>query len=304
MVRTGISLLVFAFVASTAGWSDEPVRPQIADKQQRVSPKLLNDALELPEYQAKAPELKPPVPTEYQGRASEAKPAALTLDDLQKLAERLKKNNDSEGAALLERFILEQKSHSSQTALEPTGNDSVHTIYVEVFEVDFDKIAADSILRDEDHSISSKEIYAELHLLFAERPKLFKLKKVRLLAHYALVQRGFNQPARFFDGGEFPLPVPGNDDAQTVEFREFGQMLETNLTPLGKDRIRLQLTCEISDKDLNAGVTVNGVNIPGIIKRKIQSTTDMNLNEWTLTANGSSTNGRQLFLMAKVSPEK
>ena len=70
--------------------------------------------------------------------------------------------------------------------------------------------------------------------------------------------------AEFLSGGEFPIPVPDGNGGTTIEFKEFGVML--NVTPeLGRDgQIAAKVETEVSSIDQS--VSVNGT--PGLRSRK------------------------------------
>ena len=86
MQRNWRYLWTLSFVLANPLLADEPpVKPGI--KQQRVSPKLLREALNLPEYKAQTPSPSP------------------TIEPLQRLSDKLKTNGDQENHELLERFI-------------------------------------------------------------------------------------------------------------------------------------------------------------------------------------------------------
>lgn len=70
--------------------------------------------------------------------------------------------------------------------------------------------------------------------------------------------------AEFLSGGEFPIPVPDGNGGITIEFKEFGVML--NVTPeLGRDgQIAAKVETEVSSIDQS--VSVNGT--PGLRSRK------------------------------------
>lgn len=70
--------------------------------------------------------------------------------------------------------------------------------------------------------------------------------------------------AEFLSGGEFPIPVPDGNGGTTIEFKEFGVLL--NVTPeLGRDgQIAAKVETEVSSIDQS--VAVNGT--PGLRSRK------------------------------------
>src|SRR5207248_7470434 len=94
---------------------------------------------------------------------------------------------------------------------------------------------------------------------------LRNLNFARSLAEPTLVAIN-GQRASFQSGGQFPVPVVTGFTAaglQGVSFVPFGVQL--NFTPVitDKDRIRLQVSAEVSTRDLSASASINGTSVPG-----------------------------------------
>jgi pilus assembly protein CpaC len=88
------------------------------------------------------------------------------------------------------------------------------------------------------------------------------------------------QPASFLAGGEFPVPVPqqfgaGGTGVFTVEYKQFGVLL--NFVPyiMPNGAIRLHVAPEVSTIDRSNGVLANGIEIPGINTRRANSTVEL-----------------------------
>jgi len=85
--------------------------------------------------------------------------------------------------------------------------------------------------------------------------------------------------ASFLAGGEFPYPTLQGGGAGlgavTIQFREFGIRLGFRplLTPRGT--IRLQVTPEVSALDYTNGLTYQGVTIPGLTTRRMQTEVEL-----------------------------
>lgn len=62
--------------------------------------------------------------------------------------------------------------------------------------------------------------------------------------------------AEFLSGGEFPIPVP-NEDNITIEFKEFGVGLQFVPTVSSADSINLALNIEVSEITNNNAVTLS-----------------------------------------------
>jgi pilus assembly protein CpaC len=81
--------------------------------------------------------------------------------------------------------------------------------------------------------------------------------------------------ASFLAGGEFPYPVPQQLNEITIQFREYGVKL--NFQPVVQDNglIRLGVAPEVSQLDQANAIKINGVQVPGLITRKADTTVEM-----------------------------
>jgi pilus assembly protein CpaC len=88
------------------------------------------------------------------------------------------------------------------------------------------------------------------------------------------------RPANFQAGGQFPVPVVTSGNVfgglQGVQFVPFGVSLQFTPTITDKDRIRLQLSAEVSARDAGAGQTnFNGASVPSLTTRNFNSTVEL-----------------------------
>ena len=86
------------------------------------------------------------------------------------------------------------------------------------------------------------------------------------------------QQASFLAGGEFPYPTTQGGavaGAVTIAFREFGVRIKflPHITPRGT--IRLHVAPEVSSLDFASGVTFQGVNVPGLDTRKVETEVEL-----------------------------
>jgi pilus assembly protein CpaC len=83
------------------------------------------------------------------------------------------------------------------------------------------------------------------------------------------------QEAKFLAGGEYPIPVEGNEDAVSVEYKPFG--VELNFTPVvvDGDIINLKITAAVSSIDTSVALTVGGLDINGFKRRETSTTVEM-----------------------------
>jgi pilus assembly protein CpaC len=102
---------------------------------------------------------------------------------------------------------------------------------------------------------------------------------VRRLAEPNLVALS-GESADFLAGGEFPVPVSsttgvGGAPTVTIQYKEFGVKLKFTPTVLANNVISLKLESEVSDLDPTIVVQTGGVAVPGITKRRANSTVEL-----------------------------
>lgn len=83
------------------------------------------------------------------------------------------------------------------------------------------------------------------------------------------------QTASFLAGGEFPVPVKQDKDTMSVEFKPFGVALDFTPTVLSDDRISIKVRPEISEIDPNSSIVMDGLTIPGLSVRRVETTVEM-----------------------------
>jgi len=85
--------------------------------------------------------------------------------------------------------------------------------------------------------------------------------------------------ASFLAGGEFPIPIiqsiNAGQTAITVQFKQFGVLLEFTPTIIDENHIRLELAPEVSSLDFASGVTVQGLVIPGLRVRRAKTVLEL-----------------------------
>jgi pilus assembly protein CpaC len=82
------------------------------------------------------------------------------------------------------------------------------------------------------------------------------------------------QSADFLAGGEFPIPVPQENGAITIEFKEFGVGL--SFTPTVLDgKIHMNVSPEVSELDFSNAVFLSGFVIPGITTRRVDTSIEL-----------------------------
>ncbi|HEX8342341.1 MAG TPA: type II and III secretion system protein family protein [Tepidisphaeraceae bacterium] len=87
------------------------------------------------------------------------------------------------------------------------------------------------------------------------------------------------EDADFLAGGEYPYPVPqagvGGGSTITIQYKEFGVRLRYNAVVLGDGRIRMKIMPEVSDLDYGASTSIDGIQVPGLRTRKVNTTVEM-----------------------------
>jgi pilus assembly protein CpaC len=127
-------------------------------------------------------------------------------------------------------------------------------------------------------------VLGDLLNVFAFRPDINLAATIKALEQKNLLQilaepnvlTESGKEGYFLAGGEFPVPIvqpggAGSVPVITVQWRQFGVLL--NFAPtLGADGlIHLKVRPEVSALDFANGVTVSGFNIPAISTRRVES---------------------------------
>lgn len=85
--------------------------------------------------------------------------------------------------------------------------------------------------------------------------------------------------ANFLAGGEFPIPVQGEDQSVTIEYRQFGVSLDFTPVVLSADKISLAVRPEVSSLSQANSVMANGFNIPTLLTRRASTTVELGSGE-------------------------
>lgn len=83
------------------------------------------------------------------------------------------------------------------------------------------------------------------------------------------------RPASFLSGGEFPIIVPQSLGVNGVEFKQFGTRVDFVPIVLGSGNIRLEVRPQVSEIDNSRSVEINGVQIPAIRTRWVDTAVEM-----------------------------
>ena len=83
------------------------------------------------------------------------------------------------------------------------------------------------------------------------------------------------ETASFLSGGEFPVPTDVSDGVASVEFKEFGISLAFTPTILSNNRISMRVRPEVSELSDIGAINFNGIEIPGISTRRVETTVEL-----------------------------
>lgn len=97
---------------------------------------------------------------------------------------------------------------------------------------------------------------------------------IKILAEPTLVTLS-GQEARFLAGGEFPVPVPQDQNVITITYKPFGVGLSFTPTVLSDDKISMRVAPEVSDLDFSTAVVLQGFVVPGLTTRRASTVIEL-----------------------------
>ncbi len=83
------------------------------------------------------------------------------------------------------------------------------------------------------------------------------------------------ETASFLAGGEFPVPIPQDENTVTIEFKQFGVHLAFTPVLLSGGRINLRVAPEVSQLSSAGSVNFSGFNIPALTTRRAETTVEL-----------------------------
>lgn len=83
------------------------------------------------------------------------------------------------------------------------------------------------------------------------------------------------ETANFLAGGEFPIPVPQDDGAITITFKQFGVGLAFTPSILDSGLINLKVIPEVSALSDNGAVSLSGFSVPALTTRRAETTVEL-----------------------------
>ncbi len=113
-----------------------------------------------------------------------------------------------------------------------------------------------------------------LDLLIAQIQALTQQGQARLLAEPSLVVLA-GRTASLLLGGQVPIPVAGPNGSVTIEYRDFGVILNARPEYQEDGRVFMQISPEVSTLDFANAIKVSGFTIPALRVRRAQTVVSM-----------------------------
>ncbi len=87
------------------------------------------------------------------------------------------------------------------------------------------------------------------------------------------------ESANFLAGGEFPMPILNNNTSgvstYTIDYKQFGILLNITPTILDDGRINLKVTPEVSMLDFDTQINAQAINLPSLRTRRVDTTVEL-----------------------------
>jgi pilus assembly protein CpaC len=87
------------------------------------------------------------------------------------------------------------------------------------------------------------------------------------------------ETANFLAGGEFPIPIPQGNQTVTVEYKRYGISVDFTPTVLDANRISIKVRPEVSQLTTVGDLQLNGVSIPALTVRRVETTVELGSGE-------------------------
>jgi len=97
---------------------------------------------------------------------------------------------------------------------------------------------------------------------------------VKILAKPTLITLS-GQEANFLAGGEFPVPVPQQENSITIEFKTFGIGLSFTPVVLSDRQISLRVAPEVSELNFSTSVSFSGFVVPSLTTRRASTVIEL-----------------------------
>lgn len=190
-----------------------------------------------------------------EGKERELKQKLEQLEWLQKEIDQLRKETGMQQTVMLHVKILE-----------------LHVDKMRQLGLDFETPAGKSALDENINQVTMDKSFQQM--LEALRQNGL----VKVLAEPTLVTLS-GRPATVQTGGEIPVAVPQESGKVAVEFRQFGTKIDCVPVVVGNNRIRLEMRPSLTELDPAQSVKVNGVDVPGLRTRHVDTAVEIKVGE-------------------------
>jgi len=136
----------------------------------------------------------------------------------------------------------------------------------------------------------TKQLLSQLSIVSQREAHLFVKSLVakgaaKILAEPILVTTD-NHRAKFVSGGEFPLLIPQAQNNVSIEYIKFGTTIDFLPRKLANGKLRLEIRVDQTDLDPSSSIEVNGVKIPGLNTRMVDSAFELQAGQTAMLVNG------------------
>jgi hypothetical protein len=141
---------------------------------------------------------------------------------------------------------------------------------------------------------------------------LRKQKLVKVLAEPDILSV-LGRPATFLSGGEFPIPVPDGERKVHLQWRDYGVRMEAVATSQGDGRLKIELAPEISTRDFEHAVEIEGIRVPALTTRRLNLQVELKPGETAVVGDlisrqkiqqsGHQETNRETRLLVLITPE-
>ena len=97
---------------------------------------------------------------------------------------------------------------------------------------------------------------------------------IKMLAEPTIVAT-HGRPARFIVGGKVPYIVPSGNGSVSINYEEYGTLVDFLPFVVGPGRIRLEIRPEVSEPDESRSINASGIRVPAFTQRYAETSVEM-----------------------------
>ena len=97
---------------------------------------------------------------------------------------------------------------------------------------------------------------------------------IKMLAEPTIVAT-HGRPARFIVGGKVPYIVPSGNGSVSINYEEYGTLVDFLPFVVGPGRIRLEVRPEVSEPDDSRSISADGISVPAFTQRYAETSVEM-----------------------------